>query len=84
MKEYILRNGKYIYVTNGLDELKPGTQGAEPDVKLGWTIENEIAWLEFQIELQKSILELRESQLQGLLEQRAWWDRFLNYCLGKL
>lgn len=55
--------------------LKPGKPG-KISCKDGWTLENEIEWLEFYIKHQ-------QSTLNALYEQRAWWERFIDYCNGK-
>jgi len=55
--------------------LKPGEKG-KFDCKEGWTLENEIEWLELYINLQ-------QSTLNSLYAERAWWERFIAYCNGK-
>ena len=52
--------------------MNPGEKG-KIDLKEGWTLENEIAWLEFYIDLNKKVL-------RQLYSERIWWIRFLDYC----
>jgi hypothetical protein len=55
--------------------MKPGTKGIT-DCRAGWSLEDEIAWLEFYIEL-------NQAHLNRLYEDRAWWIRFIDYCNNK-
>jgi len=54
--------------------MKPGIKN-KVDTKEGWTIENEIAWLENYIEFNKRCLD-------EFYAQREWWVRFIDYCNG--
>ena len=55
--------------------MKPGKRG-EISCKDGWTLENEIEWLEFYIKKQQAVL-------NNLYDKRDWWERFIDYCNGK-
>ena len=55
---------------------KPGTHGALPNTRVGWTLEDEIAWLEHEITYQSA-------RLDKLYKERAKWERFITYCNGK-
>ncbi len=55
-----------------LHTLKPGVRG-RTSPKEGWTLENEIAWLEHYLEGQ-------HLRLERLYAQRSWWERFILYC----
>jgi len=52
--------------------MKPGLKN-KVDTKEGWTLENEIEWLENYIEFNKRCL-------ADFYAQREWWVRFLEYC----
>jgi hypothetical protein len=55
--------------------MKPGHRN-RTDCDDGWTLEDEIAWLEFYIQLNTRVL-------NKLYEERDWWKRFIDYCNNK-
>ena len=66
--------------------MKPGAVGVT-DTKAGWSLENEIAWEENYLKLEKQSLAYKEAYiaqhetiLASLYKQRGYWQRLLRFC----
>lgn len=63
-------------------------ESAEFNCKKPWAnketgdVDNEIAWTEFYLGTLYRQVEYHETRLKEYLEIKAWWIRFINYCLS--
>lgn len=50
------------------------------DPKIGWTIDDEIEWLKFQIKLSERDMNAYKATLAKCLHEKAYLDRLINFC----